>query len=324
MNEETIQAVIKFINSGLVNHVHFFGGEPLTNWPAVKKIIDGTLIRKGASNNYPNYNGPYDIVTNGTLLTPSIINYFKERQTKMAISLDGTKATQDYWRSNSYDAIIKNIDLLKSYPGIKILKTLANPKTLYRDVAHIRDLGFKNVFMNLLDPYSHIEYSENDIEEFKRQYRRVILNLDSPAFMISDYHQWKNLVEQVHSGNKKMGCGFYNRGLAVGPKGKLYPCLQAPCWEDFAIGDIWNGIDKEKEEKIRNVEKAPICVKCVYQFNKCPETMYRKHGKFGVDPPVWHMKFELAKIRIIEDLEGLPHLRAACEPKFRKRRKGGE
>lgn len=320
MSNETADAVIKYINSGLARNVLFFGGEPLVNWPIIKRIIDRTWFgvkSRGSS---------YSITTNGTLLTPHIINYFKNHRVGMGLSLDGTKATQDYWRDNSYNSIIRNLDLLLDYsankgPTLKILKTLATPKTLYRDMSHIKSLGFRRVFMNLLDPYSHFTYQRTDLEEFKRQYRRVILNLDSPEFVVADYHKWKKLIEQVHMGNKKMGCGFYNRDLAVGPNGNIYPCLQAPSSEDFVIGNIQDGINEEKEKQIRDVDKAPTCKECVYRINKCPETMFRKHGHYGVDPPLWHMEFELAKIRIIEDMEGLPHLRAGCQPAINEGRR---
>jgi len=312
MSDETADAVIKFINSGLVKNVLFFGGEPLVNWPIIKKIIDGTwsTIKNTSS---------YSITTNGTLLAPHIIDYFKNHRVGIALSLDGTKATQDYWRDNSYDSIIRNLDLLLDYsadngPNLRILKTLATPKTLYRDISHIKSLGFHTVFINLLDAYSRLTYRRDDLEDFKRQYRRVILNLDTPDFVVADYHKWKKLIEQAHVGQKKMGCGFYNRDLAVGPDGKMYPCLQAPSSKAFVIGNIWDGIDKRREKKIRDVRKAPTCADCVYRINKCPETMFRKHGHYGVDPPLWHMEFELAKIRLIEDIEGLPHLKAACEP----------
>ncbi|GAG08312.1 unnamed protein product, partial [marine sediment metagenome] len=110
---------------------------------------------------------------------------------------------------------------------------------------------------------------------------------------------------------KKSGCGFVNRGISIGVEGGLYPCLQAPSFPEYKVGDLREGIDLEKRASFQNITKT-LCQECVYKLNKCPETMYRKYGKFGVNPPRWFAEFEVAKIEAIEDLLGLPHLETAC------------
>lgn len=309
MTLETADAVIKLINSGLVGSISFFGGEPLINWPIVKYILEKTYL-ENIWNKEKTY---YNITTNGTLLTHEILDMFEKRRVHINLSLDGTKRTQNMWRGNSYESIMKNLDRLLKYPKLQILKTMATPASLYEDVKHIKDLGFKQMFINMLDPYSHFTYEKDDVEDFKQQYRHVIEDLRDSSFLIGDYGRWRKLITAVHKGKKNTGCGFTNHGFCVAPDGRLYPCQQGPACEEFTIGDVWNGIDKEKEKKVRQAEPAPICMKCVYKFSKCVTTMHQKHGQFGMDPPEWHMKFELAKIRVIEELEGLPHLEAACK-----------
>ena len=309
MSIEVADEVVRLVNSGLVTGVSFFGGEPMFNWPIVKYILERTYLEDIWRKKQPFY----FITTNGTLFTPAILDFLKKRRVFINLSFDGTKKTQDYWRGSSYDAVVKNLDLLVKHPWLQVLKTLATPSTLYEDLKHIKDLGFRNVFMNLLDPFSHFTYEGCDEDDFKLQYRRAIEELRSKDFRINDYNRWARLIRDVHEGKKKQGCGFTNQGLSVGPDGRMFPCHQAPLNDCFEIGTIWDGIDKEKERKVREVENSPLCSKCVYKFNKCPHTMYTKYGHFGENAPVWNMKFELAKIRVIEEMEGLPHLPAACE-----------
>lgn len=311
MTIETAKEVCKFINAGLATKISFFGGEPLVNWPIMKFILEHTAHKRKVK---------FYVTTNGTLLTPEIMAHLGKYKVGIALSIDGTRETHNTWRDGSYDAIIKNLPLLLShqvYNSVNILKTMATPDTFYEDIKHIQSLGFKKMFSNILDPYSPITYEGYSTEDFKDQYRRAVKDFNGEGegkIKMNDFSRWSKLIKQVHDGKKKTGCGFLNRGLSIGVEGGLYPCLQTPSFPYFKVGDLWNGIDFEKRASFQkeNLEKT-ACNECEYKFNKCPETMYRLHGKFGVNPPRWYAEFEIAKIEVIEDLLGLPHLETACQ-----------
>jgi len=295
MTERIADKVVKFVNSGNVIGLGFFGAEPLLNWKIIKRILTRSCLpyilgRKSV----------YSITTNGTLLNRGILEHLEIFNVHINLSFDGTRETHNYWRNNSYDAIVKNIDLLTEYPRLQILKTLIDPNTLYEDIKHIKELGFKRVYINLLDPYSHITYEGYSPEVFKEEYKRVIHDFHGKDFIIADFEKWKQLLKRK---NPKPECGFVNNGLAVSPDGKFYPCHEAPSIPEFCIGDIWKGIDPTKEQQIRGMVKQPqMCVECPYALNKCPVSMYNKHKRFGVPPPRWYQEFEVAKIQAICEL----------------------
>ena len=309
MNEKTADATIEFINSGHVEAMSFFGGEPLLNWNIIKRILNKSrlpLITKGAGIK----RRPYNITTNGTLFTEEIIEELARFNVHINLSLDGTKETQDRWRDNSYDAIMKFKDVLLEYPSLQVLKALADPSKLYEDVKHIKELGFKQLFINLMDPFGRTTYKKFNVKDFKRQYKQAIIDFNGKDFSINDYKTWKRLIKKD---KQRIGCGYSNRGLCVDPLGDLYPCHQAPSMgKDFKIGDIWNGIDPVKEKQVRNVPNAPQCSKCKYKLTKCYVNMWNKHHRFGVDPPRWASRFGLAKIEVIEELEHLKTKGAYC------------
>jgi uncharacterized protein len=63
-------------------NVEFFGGEPLMNWPAIRRVLntfgnesDGIQIR-------------YSITTNGALITPEIAQMFRQHQVTVTVSVD--------------------------------------------------------------------------------------------------------------------------------------------------------------------------------------------------------------------------------------------
>ena len=300
MSVDTADQVVDFINSGQVDAVDFFGAEPMMNWKIVKRILARSRL---GTRPYP-----YGITTNGTLLDPDVLEYLELHRTRISLSFDGTKITQDHWRDGSYDAVLKNIDLLVKYPSIQVLMTMTDPRTLYEDVEHIKALGFGGVFINLLDAFGPVRYDPDHVEIFKEQYLKVI-GLATPGFHVGDYERWSALLK----GPRKLGCGFTGRGLGCGPDGKLYPCHQGPSLpEEFCIGDVWNGVDAQKEREVRSAANPPSCRACPYQLGKCLVSMYNKHGKFGVDPPEWYVDYELAKIGVIERLNGLEARKPAC------------
>ncbi|MHA1741822.1 MAG: radical SAM protein, partial [Candidatus Thorarchaeota archaeon] len=232
MTTEVADAVIDFINSGKVEGVSFFGAEPLLNWPIMKRILARAWIPVGRPRRRV-----WNVTTNDTLLDEEKLEYLDLHQVHVNLSFDGTKETQDKWRDGTYDIIRAKLPELLKYPSLHVLKTLADPTTVYKDVKHIKDLGFKSVFINLLDPFGHDTYEGYDPEEFKQQYRQVIA-LDGPDFRVADYRRWRDLIDPKKP--KKIGCGFVNRGLCVDWAGNLWPCHQGPSLpEEFIIGDIW-------------------------------------------------------------------------------------
>lgn len=313
MDNRVCDATIKFINSGMVEGISFFGGEPLLNWEMIKRILQGSKLDelmkdKGMRNNV------YSITTNGTLFTPEILDILAKYKVHINLSLDGTPETQNLWRDNSYNEELKHLDLLLKYPNIGILKTLADPSRMYIDIKHIKDLGFKNVYINLLDPYSDLlRYDDDAAEVFRVQYEKTIRELHKhDGFNLNDYESWLNLIKPGI--NKGIGCGYSNRGLGMSPTGLFYPCHEGPSLsENYSIGNVFDGIDHQKEEQVRKVTNAPSCVKCPYKLTKCYVSMVNKYGRFDVDPPDWYTKVERAKIETINKIANLSQNYMTCD-----------
>lgn len=308
MDKDVAQAVVDWIIAGNTQGISFFGGEPTVNWPIVEYILNGIQDKKDEPSKMRGTHT--NITTNGTLLTPKRIDFLAEHKVHINLSFDGLPETQNKFRDGSYDKVIKNIDAFVGYPNLQVLKTGVSIPTLYEDVKHIKDLGFKRMYINLLDPYSRLTYEDVSVKLFKEQYRKVLSLIDD-NFKVADYYGWRRLCNIDQKG---IGCGYSNRGLCVDPVGDFYPCHEAPSMgPDFIIGNIWDGVDKERARKVRKVPNAPQCESCSYKFTKCYVSMYHKHHSFGHNPPEWYTKIERAKIRIIEDLAGIQPREFYCE-----------
>ncbi|MBF0651489.1 radical SAM protein [Dysgonomonas sp. GY75] len=83
------------------------GGEPLLSFPLIKKTVD--YIKEKAKQSSCEYS--HGLVTNGSLLTPEIIDFVKEQRINLVVSFEVLKEFQDLERG-SYDSVARNMDLL--------------------------------------------------------------------------------------------------------------------------------------------------------------------------------------------------------------------
>ena len=80
------------------------------------------------------------------------------------------------------------------------------------------------------------------------------------------------------------GCGSGTEYFAVTPWGDLYPCHQFVGEQQFKMGDIWHGIDRDdihEEFKMCNVYARPECNDCwarLYCSGGCAANAYHATG----------------------------------------------
>lgn len=289
MSQEVLDQTIKYLNESNPQGVAFFGGEPLTALKAMKQVLAQTKVKR------------FYLTTNGTLLNDDVLDWLELHKVHLNLSLDGTKETQDFWRDGSYDRIMENLPRILHHMNTvsgQVLCTCVMESQLYKNVKHIKDLGFKSVYINQLDGYSSKVRNElSKLHLFREQYKKV-LGLDSPTFEVSDYRRWRMILR----GDEKPGhCGYGNLGLGISASGDFYACHRGPEFSfDFSFGNVFDGIDEAKMKEIRGaVFLPPKCEACDIHFNQCPVSCYQEHGEFGVDPHEIHCAYERAKVELI-------------------------
>lgn len=129
--------------------LNFFGGEPMLLYDDI--IVPLVLY---AEEKYPNL-VHFGITTNGTLLNDERIDFFKQHNFNLLLSIDGGKITQDFNRpqrngEGSFDLVVKNIPyLLKNFPFLTFRSTIYQPtvKYLYENYKYAEEQGFRNIFL---------------------------------------------------------------------------------------------------------------------------------------------------------------------------------
>lgn len=150
------------------SQIIFYGGEPLTNFDVVKKIINYITQEKKSDITVT-------IITNGTLLTREIIKFLMDNHIGIGISLDGPKVINDknrVFRSSSdsvYDKAMNAIKLLNEMNSSYCVSATVTPDVVENEKLvydWLIDNKIKNVFWNLY------HYS-NKTDDWKKHYRKM-------------------------------------------------------------------------------------------------------------------------------------------------------
>jgi uncharacterized protein len=142
--------------------VGFYGGEPLINWPLMRRVIEYV---RGA------LNGDQYLINctiNGTLLTPEIMGFMAEHSVTLSISLDGPKDLHDRYRRfadgrETWDVVVSNLrhmrENMREYydDHVNLLGVIAPPNDLVRlwdFIAETDWLPKRSIRFNSVDPGS--------------------------------------------------------------------------------------------------------------------------------------------------------------------------
>ncbi len=122
--------LLDFLNSFKNVSVAFYGGEPLLRDDLIREIMDSVKAEH------------FIIQTNGVLID-RLENEYIERFSSILVSLDGVKEVTNYYRNNTYNAIIEKAkQVSERFDGELIARMTASQKTdIYRDVMNILSLG---------------------------------------------------------------------------------------------------------------------------------------------------------------------------------------
>ena len=281
----------------------FFGGEPLTNLPLIKQMVDyagrrGEEVGKTID---------FSLTTNATLLTPDIVDYLDQHRFGITVSMDGPKALHDKNRvtvggKGSYDVVAKKARMLleryRSRPvgaRVTLTKGVTDVVLIHHHLKN--ELGFFEVGFSPVTSGDISAYNLSP-EELQRVFTgmKVLGELYVQAAVegrntgFSNMHQ---LMTDLTEGTKKaVPCGAGVGMLAADKDGGLNLCHRFTGSELPTFGDVESGIDAERLGAF--VEQAQdkatrACGTCRIR-NVCAGGCYHESYARYEDPhsPVWH------------------------------------
>lgn len=234
--------------------VVFFGGEPLTNVPLIREVVEYAERRARETSKTVDFS----LTTNATLLSADLIDYLDAHRFGISVSIDGPEAVHDRNRRTvggrgTYDVVARKVRMLlqryRSKPiGARV--TLTRGTTEVEGIhEHLRDeLGFHEVGYAPVTAAEGAGYglSAQELiavhEAFERlgdKYLAAALVGRNTGF--SNLHQ---LMTDLHEGRRKsLPCGAGVGLLAVDNKGDLNLCHRFTGSDLPTFGNVESGID---------------------------------------------------------------------------------
>lgn len=242
-------------------NITFFGGEPTLNYPVIKGITEYAQQKASSLNKSVHFN----MTSNGTLLTDSMIDYFHQNKIKILLSIDGFKRIHDKYRidkngKGTFDRVYENLKLLKEkqpWIGIKMTIMPDEAQNLFSSVLELHGMGV-NQF--IIGPATGIDWSSQHTSSFLSEMKRIYewyLDYSGSDLRIAEF-------EEIRDG-PFYGCHAGRTNIAVGIDGQVSPCSKILAIDSAhpisRLGDVHFGLInfKNRMELVRCSELRSEC-----------------------------------------------------------------
>lgn len=259
----------ELFNEEITPKIGFFGGEPTLMWDSV--IVP--FVNWAEENNY---HFIYGITSNCVLMTKDKVDFLKQHNIGLLLSMDGDKTSQDYNRPcknsslSSFDLVSKNLPYIaQNFPNTTFRGTITNQNAnqLFHNIMYAGQQGFMHTFFII-----------NEFEDWPEETRQIIdVELTKYALYIIDAcRQEKSFIKLrpfEQAINKIIAidncialnlgidlpsfglpdvdkCGTGNGYGSINYRGDIFSCQEIASRQGekniFHIGNIYTGIDEQK------------------------------------------------------------------------------
>jgi len=266
MSEEVATSAIDFLLASCKKYarVTFFGGEPLLEEPLLRKVTE--YIKAKAHTPVG-----LGIVTNGTLISNSFLEFAEKHNIQISLSYDGLNNNDN--RVNMDGRALLDISRLRDaitkyrFFSSSVI-TVENVSGLYENVVHLKELGFRK--MNLFLDYSSI-WKPKHVKLLRTAFERIA----------EKYVEWLQSGDHVHINkiDDMIACYTSDFGLSktkvrrdmaysVAVDGNVYPYASAVGNEKLCLGNVMTGMNVDRMEKVANMGFVKGCETCAIN-NAC-------------------------------------------------------
>lgn len=261
---------IRQVNPYIINFSG--GGEPLTSFPLIKQTV-GYIKEKAEGTGYRYSLG---LVTNGSLITPEIVDFFKSNNVEMAVSFEILKELQDSERG-SYDRVAENLDMMVKKGYSFGIRTTFTPESVGRmeemiEELHLRFPEIKSVvFDTVLAPslFTTADDLDNYYNEFLDGFKKA------KALALSYGINLQSIAAETLSIIRDRTC---QGKLVLTPTGKISTCarVSSPKEEEYShyiVGESSEVGYKADDSKLQamlnecNIYSQSKCLDCYARWN---------------------------------------------------------
>lgn len=250
---------------------HFYGGEPLINFPAIQALVEETGTMPG------DCRFEFAITTNGTLLGPAIADFLDEHHFVVFFSIDGPASIHNQLRifdngQGSFEVVKRNLDYLVTKQNIKLVgsSVIRGGWTLPDAERFLTALGvnaFKAERVRVSDcdplalgPEERQAYI-NDLDTLFEIYVDALEQNRKPL----DYRLSAKILQLWTRTRRTTFCPAGERMFGVTTDGKIYPCALHAGRPRALLGTITKGLEPETNRLFRHrisIAGQPHCHLC--------------------------------------------------------------
>ncbi len=264
--------------------ITFFGGEPLLN----KKVMYQVVEYCEKVGEEQNKEFVFELITNGSLLTPDVTDYLVEKRFLLMISLDGYREMNNFNRpsvngSDLYDTILENARYAnhayrESGIGIPV-KVRANLTHEHHDLARtvefLEGQGFTTIGVASVDdlPWSEVNLhacTEQDLDEIAEQ--RRAFRAQGIEDLIRNRRPRPFARKLAREALREIQKSFVTRGLRCGvgrntnivdTDGNIYPCHRYGDMTEYILGNVEQGtLDESRMRSYYEAVNQAASTKC--------------------------------------------------------------
>jgi uncharacterized protein len=259
----------------------YFGGEPLLNFEIVKKITEYGKDKAQEQGKKITF----EIDTNGTILSKEILDFIDDYNVNIQLSIDGKKNIHDKCRyfengEGSHDIVIHNLNriLTLNLNNLSVRFVISKYNTnLYDTILYIKSLGVKNIdFDPVITKETEYGLNNNDLKKVLKSLKKYTdvfqqKALDGKVLNSGKFLDSFKLIDEQRKYQAKnyYFCGAGRRLYGVSSKGEIYPCASFVGVKEYKLGDIYSGININRNIKFiknNNVDNKIGCSQCFAKY----------------------------------------------------------
>jgi len=258
LSYQTARKAIDFIldraHDGQKITFYFFGGEPLLRFDMVRQIT--AYIRNHDKSR--NTHTEFALTTNGTLLSPEILEFFRKEQFRLCISMDGVEVAHNRHRRfesglPTFREVVDNLQLSQNYLSDIQVNLVYGPETLLylpESVVFIRFLGIDSLHLSPditsawpTDSFASLEAIFNRIADdyvamYENEREMAIQPFDSKLIVLlkGGYDVWDT-------------CRAGERDWSFSARGNIYACerfIGQDREDRFCLGNVYTGLSESQ------------------------------------------------------------------------------
>lgn len=308
MTEEIAEKAVSIALQSPAHHLEFEfqGGEPLLNFAIIKYIVEFSEENKGA------HEIKYNLVSNLTLMTDEMLEFFVEHHFCISTSIDGPEDLHNANRpftsgEGSFDQVISAVQKIR-LAGLPVgaietttKQTLSYPERIVHGYV---DMGFDSIFLRPLTPlgkayagWDSIGYTAESFVQFYKRAFNELIRINKTGVYIKESHAGIFLKKMqgmmLNYMELRSPCGAGIGQLAYYSDGNIFTCDEGRMLYEmgnnaFQLGSVFSD---SYSDLIQNatcratcassvLETIPSCCDCAYQpyCGTCPVVNYATTG----------------------------------------------